>query len=180
MAGRALGASPIDGATHPQASAREGDGAVPRVPEHRVLRRGSVAHMDRQEQRAPREERPAAGSGGAGRQCPRRERAQLLQVPGVPPAGFGQALPWDEPQRLLRVLLPPPSPARPSQRDWAARGALVGLRTGSAQWPERDPHPFPNIHILKIRTIWNVTMHISRPPQVIHLWLTTITYIPYG
>lgn len=88
------------------------------------------------------------------------------RCPG-PPAGLGQALPWDEPQRLLRVLLPPLSPARPSQRDWAARGALVGLRTGSAQWPERDPHPFPNIHILKIRTLGNTHQMLTLSPALV-------------
>ena len=54
MAGGARGGLwallPVMGSVGLQASAREGDGAVPRVPEHRVLRGGSVAHVDRQEQ----------------------------------------------------------------------------------------------------------------------------------
>lgn len=100
LLGRALGVRPapaprpvMDGVGL-QASAGEGDGPVPRVPDHRVLGGGGVAHMDRQEQRAPREEREAAGAGGAGRQCPRRERAQLLQVRA----------------QLLQVRLPGSSP----------------------------------------------------------------------
>ena len=88
------------------------------------------------------------------------------RCPGSPqPARSGPAL--EEPQWLLWVLLPPPPPARPNQCDWAARGALVGLRTGSAQWPERDPHPFPNIHILKIRTLGNTHQMLTVSPALV-------------